>query len=286
MWIGFNWTDVDDCTIIYLFIHLHKINASRHAPDIMVVQGNGKSTHWIFLGLAWHTAVSKQVCWITTASPVFWETKPEGWRVPGQTRLSIPWPKTAKAILLISGTVPWALYFQKVLKTAARFRPIMKTNSLNCEFGTETRGDQRWEDCRDEETKLLHGLTQRVKGRVLKNAVFWVHLKTIKWHNNDRGSMDLKGWSAPIFKWILKRTDKGRFAVEQSGGRQQGQQAALAAGSRWGPNEPSIPPGMLPIEPRVCTRSSLVSEVAKKSNTSAAIKELARSRAVEEERSV
>ena len=38
----------------------------------------------------------------------------------------------------MSGTVPWALYFQKVLKTAARFRPIMKTNSLNCEFGTET----------------------------------------------------------------------------------------------------------------------------------------------------
>lgn len=72
----------------------------------------------------------------------------------------------------MSGTVPWALYFQKVLKSAARFRPIMKTNSLNCEFGTETRGDHRWEDCRDEETKLLRGLTQRVKGHVLKNESF------------------------------------------------------------------------------------------------------------------
>lgn len=38
----------------------------------------------------------------------------------------------------MSGIVPWALYFQKVLKTVARFRPIMKTNFLDCEFGTET----------------------------------------------------------------------------------------------------------------------------------------------------
>lgn len=43
---------------------------------------------------------------------------------------------------------------------------------------------------------------------------------------------------------------------------------------------------MLPTEPRVYTRSALVSEVAKKSNTSAAIKELAHSQTVEEERRV
>lgn len=60
----------------------------------------------------------------------------------------------------------------------------------------------------------------------------------------------------------------------------------MAAGSRRGPNESSIPPGMLPTEPRVYTRSALVSEVAKKSNTSAAIKELAHSQTVEEERRV
>lgn len=104
----------------------------------MGVQGNGKSTHWLSLGLAWHTAISRQVCWNTIASPAFGETKPEGWRVPGQTRLAIPWPKTKKAVVLMSGIVPRALYFQKVPKTVAWFRPIMKTNFLNSEFGTET----------------------------------------------------------------------------------------------------------------------------------------------------
>lgn len=130
-------------------------------------------------------------------------------------RLSIPWPKNSKS----NTSHEWNCSLGSLLPEGTKHRSQIQTHNEN-EFPKLwvwdwDRGDRRWEDCRDEETKLLRGLTQRAKGHVLKNAVFWVHLKTIKRHNNARGSMDLKGWSTPVFKWILKRTDKGRFAVEQ-----------------------------------------------------------------------
>lgn len=72
---------------------------------------------------------------------------------------------------------------------------------------------------------------------------------------------------------ILKRTDK-REVYGRAEWWRRTRRAALAVGSRRGPNKSFIYPRMLPAEPRIYTRSSLVSGAANKSVASATIKEL------------